>query len=125
MGKGGEQQGGATSGDGPREEPSQVASPYIQEEQATYCPTPAIVILAMRCTEGICMAVTLAAPAAPCSGRPPAHRMVLLVLKRIQGGMGRFCLAFLASFFLMRNSFWDGCSRRQGKRGGPQVGHRW
>ena len=49
-------------------------------------------------------------------GRPPAHRMVLLVLKRIQGGMGRFCLAFLASFFLMRNSFWDGCSRRQ--RGG-------
>lgn len=27
---------------------------------------------------------------------PAAHRMVLLVRKRIQGGMGRFCLAFLA-----------------------------
>ena len=46
-------------------------------------------------------------------GRAATHRMVLLVLKRIQGGMGRFCLAFLASFTLMRNAFWDGCSRRR------------
>ena len=32
---------------------------------------------------------------------------------RIQGGMGRFCLAFLASFFLMAKRFWDGCTAQE------------
>ena len=37
------------------------------------------------------------------------HLILLSVLKRIHCGMGLFCLAFLASFLLMRNVFWDGC----------------
>lgn len=41
--------------------------------------------------------------------------------KRIHGGMGRFCRAFLASFFLMMNRFWDGCSEHeQGREQGKQ-----
>ena len=39
-----------------------------------------------------------------------AHRIVLSVRNRIHCGMGRFCLAFLASFILMRKVFCDGCS---------------
>lgn len=39
--------------------------------------------------------------------------MVLSVRKRIHWGMGRFCLAFLASLFLMRKVFWDGCTHTQ------------
>ena len=35
--------------------------------------------------------------------------MVLSVRKRIHWGMGRFCLAFLASFILIRKVFCDGC----------------
>ena len=42
-----------------------------------------------------------------------AHRMVLSVRKRIHCGMGRFCLAFLASFILIRKVFCDGCTGRQ------------
>lgn len=39
------------------------------------------------------------------------HRILLSVLKRNHGAMGLFCLAFLASFFLMANDFWDGCKK--------------
>lgn len=35
--------------------------------------------------------------------------IVLLVRKRIQCGIGRFCLAFLAKCFLILNVLYDGC----------------
>jgi hypothetical protein len=38
------------------------------------------------------------------------YRIALLVLKRIHGATGLFCLAFLASFFFKRRVFWDGCN---------------
>ena len=37
------------------------------------------------------------------------HLILLSVRKRIHCGMGRFCLAFFASFCLIRNVFWEGC----------------
>ena len=42
------------------------------------------------------------------------HLILLSVLNRIHCGMGLFCLAFLASFLLMRNVFWDGCKAGSG-----------
>ena len=42
------------------------------------------------------------------------HLILLSVLNRIHCGMGLFCLAFLASFLLMRNVFWDGCKAKSG-----------
>lgn len=55
----------------------------------------------------------VAGPCGRCREIPaPAHLMVLSVRKRIHCGMGRFCLAFLASFILMRKVFCDGCSSR-------------
>ena len=42
------------------------------------------------------------------------HLILLSVLNRIHCGMGLFCLAFLASFLLMRNVFWDGCKAVSG-----------
>ena len=38
-----------------------------------------------------------------------AHLILLSVRKRIHCGIGLFCLAFFASFRLMRNVFCDGC----------------
>jgi hypothetical protein len=38
------------------------------------------------------------------------YLMVLSVRMRIQCGMGRFCLIFFASFFLILNVLWDGCN---------------
>ena len=55
--------------------------------------------------------------AAALPAKPPGqlrYLILLLVLKRIQGGMGLFCLAFLASFFLMAKAFWDGCRAVKG-----------
>ena len=40
-----------------------------------------------------------------------SHLILVSVLKRNQGAMGRFCLAFLASFRLVANDFCDGCNR--------------
>lgn len=42
--------------------------------------------------------------------------MELSVRKRIHCGMGRFCLAFFASFCLMRKVFWDGCAHTEQRR---------
>lgn len=36
------------------------------------------------------------------------YRILLFVLKRIQCGIGLFCLAFLASVLLVRNVFYEG-----------------
>ena len=39
--------------------------------------------------------------------------------KRIQCGMGLFCLAFLARTFLVRNVFWDGMTADDNQKKGP------
>ena len=36
----------------------------------------------------------------------PSYRIVLPVRRRIHCGIGRFCFAALASFFLVRNDLW-------------------
>lgn len=55
-----------------------------------------------------------------CSANPGSHRILLSVRNRIHGGMGRFCRALRASFFLMMKVFWLGC--RQAGHGGVVRG---
>jgi hypothetical protein len=45
-------------------------------------------------------------------GSGESYLMVLLVLRRIHWGMGRFCFCARASFCLVRKDFWD-CSECQ------------
>lgn len=66
---------------------------------------PGSVRRAGRQVRGICARV-------PAHGAQPqgTHRILFPVRMRIHCGIGRFCLSFLASVFLVRSVLWAGCA---------------